>query len=296
MTAPAVAPVAEFGTGLLHTTITADGEGGFVWSRRPGPLAPAPFAPADPELAGRIAAVELPAGVRLVPGAARGEAREYRVAGARSVADHLIRDGVHPCLEPALRGLGAALAALHALPPPAHRPAAPSRGLARLEAWLRGRPLQAWAAQAAAVLRDRIGPDRWARLCAWAARTAGEPAAGPVLCHGAPGLGSVVFDPHTGVAEILVGEDLCVAPRHADLGWVIGELVELSWRLGGDVRAWQGLTDALLEGYGHGTELPWNHLAAVRIALHLHDYTAYVAWDPAECERYAHFLGYLIDL
>src|SRR5690606_35319937 len=219
---------------------------------------------------------------------------EYRVAGAGSLAGHLLRDGVHPRLAPALRGLGAALAALHTLPPPASRPAVPSRGLARLDAWLRGRAPQARAAQAAAVVRERLGPDRWAALYSRAARGVGDDDV--VLAHGAPGQGSVVCASGSGVTEILVGEDLCAAPRHTDLGWVIGELVELSWRLGGDARTWQGLTDALLEGYGRGPGVPWNHLAAVRIALHLHDFTAYVAWDPAECERYAHFLGYLIDL
>ncbi|MEV4293602.1 hypothetical protein [Microbispora rosea] len=293
MTAPARVPVEAFGTALLRTTISVAGQGGFVWTRSPGPLAPAPFSPMTPELAARIAALDVNGVARLAPGESRGESRVYHVAGEESVADHLLRDGVRTDLAPALHGLGAALAALHALTPVVPLPPTTSRGLTRLDDWLRDRAPQAWAAQAGAILRDRLGPARWDRLRDWTARAAGVDT---VLAHGAPGLGSVVFDPASGIAEVLVGEDLCAAPRQTDLGWAMGELVELSWQLGGDPRDWQRLTDALLEGYGHDLDMEWNHLAAVRIALHLHDYTAYVGWNRAECERYAGFLGFLIDL
>ena len=209
MTAPAVPPPRWTSSApgccrpRSRRTARAGSSGSGVPDRSPRRRSP-PRTRSSPR---RIAAVEPAAGVRLVPGAARGEAREYRVAGARSVAGHLLRDGVHPCLEPALRGLGAALAALHALPPPAHRPARRPGGWPGSTPGCGAARSRRWAAQAAAVLRERLGPDRWAALCAWAARAVGEPGRG--AAHGAPGLGSVVFDPTPGVAEILVGEDLC---------------------------------------------------------------------------------------
>ncbi|SNT25051.1 phosphopantothenoylcysteine decarboxylase / phosphopantothenate--cysteine ligase [Streptosporangium subroseum] len=294
MTAAAQVQVDRFGTGLLQTTISAVEGGGFVWTRYPGPLAPAPFSAANPEPDARLAAIGTAGGARLVPGLPRGEARIYHVAGEQSVAGHLLREGLHPDLEPALRGMGCALAALHALTPSYDRPPSTSRGLVRIDDWLKGRALQVRAAQAGAVLRERLGPARWSTLRAWSARAVED--GDVVLAHGAPGLGSLVLDPSSGVAELLIGEDLCATPWYADLGWVIGEIVELTWQLGGEPRLWQRLTDALVDGYGRDLGAEWNHMAAVRIALHLHDYTAYVGWNPSEVERYASFLGFLIDL
>ncbi|MFF4434927.1 hypothetical protein ACFYZ4_37930 [Streptomyces sp. NPDC001513] len=295
----------RFGTGLLRTTVH-----GGLWVREPGPLAPAGFHP----LPAPLPATPRTPGVRLVYGEELpGGARAYRgLSGDESVAGHLLRHGPHPGLRPALHALGRALAALHTapvpvpVPVPAGAPAPPtaSRGWARLDAWLAGRAPEVWAAQAASVLRERLGAERWHRLRDWTAELAADPAL--VVSHGAPGLGSLVADPVSnpvsaavsdpaadGPVELLVGEDVCLAPWYSDVGWAVGELTELAWQLGGDSEAWQGLVDAVEEGYGRPLGPLRPRLAALRIALHLHDYTAYVGWQPETVERFAGFLGYL---
>ncbi|MGW6782119.1 hypothetical protein [Streptomyces sp. NPDC054987] len=285
----------HFGTGLLRTTVH-----GGLWIREPGPLAPAGFHPLPTPLP------ETPPtpGVRLVYGEdLPGGARAYRgLSGDESVAGHLLRHGPHPGLRPALHALGRALAALHTAPVPVPvpsgvpAPSTASRGWARLDAWLAGRAPEVWAAQAASVLRERLGAERWHRLRDWTAELAADPAL--VVSHGAPGLGSLVAAPVSGPAadgpvELLAGEDLCLAPWYSDVGWAVGELTELAWQLSGDSRAWQSLVDAVEEGYGRSLGPLRPRLAALRIALHLHDYTAYVGWQPETVERFAGFLGYL---
>ncbi|MEV7439572.1 hypothetical protein AB0O22_00110 [Streptomyces sp. NPDC091204] len=291
--AVAVAPV-RFGTGLLRTTVH-----GGLWIREPGPLAPAGFHP----LPAALPETPRTPGVRLVYGEELpGGARAYRgLSGDESVAGHLLRHGPHPGLRPALHALGRALAALHTAPVPVSAPAGPpapptaSRGWDRLDAWLAGRAPEVWAAQAASVLRERLGAERWHRLRDWTAELAADQAL--VVSHGAPGLGSLVAnpvsDPAEGPVELLAGEDLCLAPWYSDVGWAVGELTELAWQLGGDGAAWQRLVDGVEEGYGRPLGPLRPRLAALRIALHLHDYTAYVGWQPETVERFAGFLGYL---
>ncbi|MEU9158856.1 hypothetical protein AB0D29_01015 [Streptomyces sp. NPDC048424] len=279
----------RFGTGLLRTTVH-----GGLWVREPGPLAPAGFHP----LPATLPETPRTPGVRLVYGEQLpGGARAYRgLSGDESVAGHLLRHGPHPGLRPALHALGRALAALHTAPLPvatgAPAPPTASRGWARLDAWLAGRAPEVWAAQAASVLRERLGAERWHRLRDWTAELAADPAL--VVSHGAPGLGSLVADPGgEGPVELLAGEDVCLAPWYSDVGWAVGELTELAWQLGGDSEAWQRLVDAVEEGYGRPLGPLRPRLAALRIALHLHDYTAYVGWQPETVERFAGFLGYL---
>ncbi|MFE2876798.1 hypothetical protein ACFXG6_35570 [Streptomyces roseus] len=284
----AVGPAVSFGTGLLRTTVR-----GGLWVREPGPLAPAGFHP----LAAALPETPPTPGVRLVYGEELpGGARAYRgLSGDESVAGHLLRHGPHPGLYPALHALGRALAALHTAPVPAaaRAPRTGSRGRDRLDAWLAGRAPQVWAAQAASVLRERLGAERWHRLRDWSAELAADPAV--VVSHGAPGLGSLIAEPDggEGPVELLTGEDVCLAPWYSDVGWAVGELTELAWQLGGDSAAWQRLVDAVEEGYGRPLGPLRPRVSALRIALHLHDYTAYVGWQPETVERFAGFLGYL---
>ncbi|MFC9635106.1 hypothetical protein ACFTY8_39130 [Streptomyces mirabilis] len=87
-----------------------------------------------------------------------------------------------------------------------------------------------------------------------------------------------------------------MAPWPTDLGWLVGELIELSWTYGGDPHDWQAFLTSLYSGHGNDLGAQWNRAAALRIALHLHDFSAYVAWQPHEVRRYAGFLRFLIDL
>jgi hypothetical protein len=287
----AAVPVRELGTGLLRTTVSAGPDGTFVWRREPGPLAPQPFVPTHPGLDGAVTATGRPGAARWVPGVPDGAARTYRVRGDRAVAGLLLRDGPAADLVPALAGLGRALRDLHAVEPPADAPLVRTpRAVVRMRAWLDGRAAVPRAAYAESLLRGRLGAARLDALRALTDRMVGDP--DTVLCHGAPGLGSLV--PASGGADALIGEDLCRAPWYVDVGWALGELVELRWYLGGDAGAWAALLDALLAGYGRDLGDAWRELAAFRVLLHVHDYTAYVGWDATVFDRYTGFAAYLL--
>ncbi|MGI5119812.1 hypothetical protein ACQEU5_09820 [Marinactinospora thermotolerans] len=286
-------PRLVFGTGLLRTSISPAGAG-FLWRRSPGPLADSAFTPIDPVLRSLVEAATAGNSVAVSVGRAEGPSRSYRTEGVESLAGRLLRAGPDTDLVPLFRGVGHALRAVHSVTPPADHPLPRiPRGMARLDTWLSRRPVHGFAGEAAALVHDRIGAERWSRLCAWNEQALHDP--DRVVAHGAPSLGALV----PGVsapAVLLSGEDLCLAPWTFDLGWVTGELIEIKWQIGGAAPAWQALLDALYEGYGRTPESAWNRLAALRLALHLHDFTAYVGGTPPEVQRYADFLGFLIDL
>ncbi len=291
----------EFGTGLLHTRVRRGPDGtGWVWVRRPGPNAPSPFAELVTPPAGDTDDTRraLDSRARLLDGVpADGEpgARSYRVAEAESVAGRLLREGPDPDLVPALRATGALLRVLHGRPRETCPPG-PARPVLRMRAWFAGRAPRVAAVRAGELLRSRIGNVRWTRLATWAA--AAEPTAGggPALAlHGAPGLGSVVVDRETGEATLLGGEDAGIGPWRHDVGWMLGELVEMRWCAGGDHDRWAALAAAVVEGYGTDPGPGSHRWVALRVALHLHDFSAYVGWHPDELERYAPFLAALVD-
>ncbi|GAA0617559.1 flavoprotein [Streptomyces crystallinus] len=284
----------EFGTGLLRTSIHPLPSGGTRWRRSPGPLAPVPFAQVDAPLRAALAAAGDLDGARLVPGEVDGPARVYDVRGAVSAAHLLLNQGPGAELRAPLRDLGRLLRSVHDLDPPPDLPARPARGLARLGDWLAGRAASPRAACVQGQVRRSLGEERWHQVTAWYRRTAEDPAV--VLAHGAAGLGAFAVDQASGRSDLLVGEDVCAAPWYLDLGWVVGELVELQWQLGGDREAWQALTDALFEGYGRTLGQRWKPMAALRILLHVHDIAAYVDDFDRGFDHYCDFLRFLVDL
>ncbi|MDF6019132.1 hypothetical protein [Streptomyces sp. JH34] len=284
-----------YGTDLLRTSVRpVPRDRGWEWTRTTGPLAPVAFQPLT-GLGDRLAAVGREGSVRLAVGRTEGPGRVYAVGGQESVANRLLSDGPLPVLHKPLHGLGLALAGLHADgPPPGTEPLGPPRGLVRLDTWLSGRAPVARAAYVGAQLQRRLGPERWARVTGWCRDVTED--TDVTLVHGAPGIGSLVVESDTGQASLLSGEDLAVAPWYFDLGWVLGELVELRWQLGGDRQGWQVLLEALFEGYGRDAGEEWNRMAVLRILLHVHDIAAYVGWHTAGFDHYTTFLIFLIDL
>ncbi|MFK8846537.1 hypothetical protein [Streptomyces sp. Ac-502] len=278
-----------YGTGLLRTAIRPRPDGGWLWSREPGPQAPHAFTTVPPALAALIRGLGHGGPYHLVPGREEGTKRHYQVTGNESLAIRLLRDGPTAQAEAALRGVGTLLGRLHGLTPHSSVPPRRPAGLGRLTRWLSD---EAEGGPARKLLRTSLGELRWGILDAWCSEVAADTRG--VLSHGSPSLGATVMCA-TG-AELLTGEDLCLAPWYVDLGWVAGELVELAWRQGGTHSRWQALLTALYAGYGCDLGTRWNRAAALRSALHLHDFSAYVAWHPQEVQRYAGFLTFLIDL
>ncbi|MFI1254195.1 flavoprotein [Streptomyces netropsis] len=287
-------PDTGFGTGLLRTSVHDLPTGGRRWRREPGPLAPVPFQPAGDEVDRLLRGIGDIGDARMATGTADGPARLYDVRGDVSVAHLLLNREPGAELEKPLHDLGRLLRAVHGLKPPAGLPTGPSRGLTRLGDWLAGRAAAPRAACAQGQLRRSLGEARWTQVLAWHHRTVTDP--DTTLGHGAAGLGSLVVDPVSGGVELLVGEDVCVAPWYVDLGWVVGELVELQWQVGGDKGGWQSLTDALFEGYGRDLGPEWNRIAALRILLHVHDIAAYLDDFDRGFDHYCDFLRFLIDL
>ncbi|WP_431999388.1 hypothetical protein [Streptomyces sioyaensis] len=293
----AAVKVVTFGTGLLRTTVSPADDGGSVWRRVCGPRCPQPFSSVSSHLRRELASLGESPGTRLLIGEELVDgSRVYRPGRDRSVAHQfLFAEPEALALESVFRGYGALLAAVHQLPCPGdvRRPA---RGLVRLRHWLAGDAPLPDAAEAAEVVSARLGQDRWTVLREWCEQALDPP--DPVLAHGAPGLGSLVLDPGSSTAGLLTGEDVCRAPWQFDIGWVLGELIEFRWRLpsgAGDGPAWQRLADALFEGYGCDLGKAWNRWAALRIALHQHDFAAYVGVHRRELNLYAGLLGRLIE-
>lgn len=279
----------SFRTGLLQTRVEQTGPGRYLWTREPGSLAPEPFQSALPA---QVLDTVHPV---LRPGVPDGPARRYAVGGSTSAATRLLREGDVASLTGVLAQVGAALAALHAHPatrPPSGAVEAVPRGLRRFDRWVQRRAGTPAAACALEVVERELGTVRWGRLAQWRADLAARDV---VLSHGAPGLGSVVLA-DDGRVELLTGEDLCLAPQTFDTGWLLGELVELRLARGGDLTDWNDLTTALTSSSDEDLGPGWNLPAAFRILLHLHDYTAYVAWDEALIAHYARFVGFLLDL
>lgn len=283
--------VDAFGTGLLETTVRRARDGGFTWTRQPGPLAPSGFTRVPPVVERQAGEATAPA--RLCVGGSDPHRRDYAVAGRHSMATLLIEHGPDGDAAALLHGLGAALRRLHEAAPPAVDGAAPPT-VARLDRWLDGRAAVPAAAAAGQLLRTTVDEPMWEVLRSWTAELVG--CRDGVRVHGAPGLAALVPDRDRRTAALLTGEDLGTGPRELDLGFVLGELIEMRWRCGGDGGAWQALVDALGEGYGAELGPRVHRVAALRVALHLHDYTAYVRWDAEEIKRYGSFLGFLTTL
>ncbi|MFE3460994.1 hypothetical protein ACFXKD_25915 [Nocardiopsis aegyptia] len=290
---PLSTPV-EFGTGLLRTRVVTVSETEFTWTRAVGELAPDGFAAPAATARALLGTVPAAGGVRLLPGHGEGDSRRYTVPGRESLANRLLREGPGDRVAEAVHGVGAALRALHAAVPDRHTSLGRPRGVARLGRWLEDATGVGYADEARDLLTGRLGPRRWRLLDTWRAEHWEH--AERVPSHGAPTFGAVVEGPEGTDAVLLTGEDLCSAPWTFDLGWVLGELVELRWQLGGSAARWQELVDALIGGYGRDPGDGWHRLAALRVALHLHDFTAYVGGTPAGVLSYADFLGFLIDL
>ncbi|MFI8948944.1 hypothetical protein ACIGO6_20800 [Streptomyces sp. NPDC053750] len=290
--------VRRYGTGLLSTEVYADGTGGYLWRRAPGPSARTPFTPVPAGLAAAIGALSQDGPGCCVLGREENRTRVYRVGGEASVAERALREGPGRGLGETLYAVGALLGRFHALPE--HHAAdsglpVGSAGMHRLTSWWSGRTTNGRSATAAELLRAELGADNWRLAQRWLAGALADTRS-MVVSHGAPTLGSVIHTGPDDEVHLLTGENLCLAPWYADLGWLVGELVELAWHHGDDHAQWQAALDALFEGYGRDLGAHWNRAAAVRIALHLHDYSAYVALNPLEIRRYASFLSHLITL
>jgi hypothetical protein len=300
--------VDSFATGYQRTAVHRLGDGTFLWVRSAGADRPVPLVGPGPPARQRLAALRS-AGVRVVlPEEAPG-ALLYAAHGADSAAKLLWAD-LPPArrdrLTTALHDTGRLLRTLHDAPDTGAAPGeATGRtgppGPARLAAWMDTGTGPRAAAQLHGVLRARFGPRRWDAVRSWCAELA-EPAPGDVLLHGAPSTGSLVVGDQLDEAAdsvLLTGEDLAPGPAAFDLGWLLGEFLELRMtaaRKGARARPLlTELPTALLDGYGSaGDPVATGRAAVLRIVTHAHDFAAYMGWHP-ELGLYADALPAYVD-
>ncbi|MFH9694754.1 hypothetical protein [Streptomyces globisporus] len=233
-------PVAEYGTGLQVTRVHrgADGDlggaGDFLWwlgpgPRRGGPLrVPARSAALVPDLGSAEGAA------LLATGTPYGDGLLHRAAGSASAAAWLRdpRPQAGRLVAHSLAAAARALRTLHGVPLPSGPQPLPPPGVRRLREWAAGTaPLAPAAARLRRRAREMWGEGRTERLLGWADEAVRASGAGaPVVpLHGWASTGSLVPPGSRGRVVLLTGEDLGAGRRELDLGWMLGDLVELAW-------------------------------------------------------------------
>jgi hypothetical protein len=275
--------IASFGTGLLRTTITATRDGDYRWHRRDGPKA-SPTRLPGAETLSLIAGLDHGVLRCDTPRASAG-AYTHTATGFRSAAMSLLQPSDPPVelLDRAAADLGPVLRRLHGLRFGTPLPAEPP-GVRRLRRWLEGKSPDANAARLYELMLDRCGHARLTVLHDWLEEVSTP--TGPT--HGALGLGSLILPDKGEQVVLFTGADLASGTPALDLGWLVGELAELATFAGSDIAPLCGrLAHTVLDGYGIGSPAACDAIsraAVLRIALHLHDYAAYVGWHPQVAE------------
>nr|WP_202521662.1 hypothetical protein [Streptomyces sp. SID5614] len=329
-------PVAEYGTGLqitrVHRAPDAElgGTGDFLWWHGPGPLrvgsyrVPARSAALVPDL-GPVATAAL-----LAIGTPHGDGLLHRAAGSASAAAWLRdpRPQAGRLVAHSLAAAARALRALHGVPlPPGPQPLPPP-GVRRLREWAAGTgPLAPAAARLRRRAREVWGEGRTELLLGWAdeaVRPSG-PGAPVVPLHGWASTGSLVPPRSRGRVALLTGEDLGAGRRELDLGWMLGDLVELAWssplHRAAESAGLLSVTDlqrVFLGAYEadgsdtHGSEgggrergdhepsgpvydpVAVGRCAVLRVVTHMRDFATYCEWSD-ELLDYLAFTAELID-
>ncbi|WP_329202939.1 MULTISPECIES: hypothetical protein [unclassified Streptomyces] len=308
MTEPVL--VDMFATGFQRTTIHRIGDGTFLWTRGAGLDRPTPLTAPSAAARSHLASLARPGLLTLSLPTVSGDVLRYAVPGSTTAAKVLWSepsqaDSVR--LAEAFRSVGKVLRLLHSYPAPPGSATGGPVGPARLAAWMDGGHGPRAAARMHRLLRDGVGPTRWAAVRDWC-RDLALPGPDATLLHGAPSTGSLVLpaeparpsadeegltdggaSPPTAGA-LLTGEELALGPSGFDLGWMLGELLELRMTAVHRVVPRPILSElpkALLAGYGVPVDpVVAGRAATLRMLTHAHDFASYVGWHP-ELELYA---------
>ncbi|MFF0745203.1 hypothetical protein ACFYVL_32870 [Streptomyces sp. NPDC004111] len=289
-------PVAEYVTGLQVTRVLRAPDGdGFLWWQRPGSGRPAPLAAPAAHLVPHLPP-ESGAALLVTPERI-GDGLLHRTAGALSVAAWLrdFRPGARQLAAHALASAGRALRELHRVTPPGDASLGVPPGVRRMRAWaygdgeLRRRTLASWGAARCELLLgwadDLVGPDT------------GESPASPSppygLVHGWASAGALIPPLSRGRTALLTGEDLAAGRPELDLGWLLGELAELTWAA--PAYDCTELLRVPLAAYGPGPDpVRVGRAAVLRIVTHMQDFATFQGWHD-ELLDYIAFTAELID-
>ncbi|MFE1286405.1 hypothetical protein [Streptomyces sp. NPDC058751] len=288
--------VAEYGTGLQTTRVHRAQDGGFLWWQRPGAQHTGPLTAPAAHLVPYLPA-ETGAALLAVPEQV-GDGLLHRAAGAASAAAWLrdFRPQARGLVAHSLASAARALRVLHRVPVPDDVPLGTPPGLTRLRDWAYG----------TSELKDRTlavwGEERMARLLGWTtdlgptsdAAGTGRPRS---LVHGWASVGALIPPLSRGRAALLTGEDLAAGRPELDLGWALGDLVELAWaaRAVASPHDCTDLRRVLLDAYGPGPDpVLVGRSAVLRVVTHMQDFATYRGWDD-ELLDYIALTAELID-
>jgi hypothetical protein len=286
--------VVEHRTGLQSTRVLRAPDGrGFYWWQRPGTPGAGPLTAPAAHLVPRLGP-ETGAALLVTPRRA-GDSLVHRTDGAASAAAWLrdFRPRARGLVGHALASAGRALRALHRVPPgDGVRLGAPP-GIVRLRAWAGGRSASSSRARAS------WGAARTERLLGWAddLTVPGGPGAasrdGYGLVHGWASVGALVPPLSRGRVALLTGEDLGLGRPELDLGWLLGDLAELTWAA--PPYDCTDLLGAAPAAYGPGLDpVRLGRAAVLRVVTHLQDFATFQGWHD-ELLDYIAFTAELID-
>ena len=98
---------------------------------------------------------------------------------------------------------------------------------------------------------------------------------------------------------VLIGEDLACGSPLFDLGWILGEIVELRANTGRTSRAADTvcrlMARALFDGYGASPGPAVRRVATLRSLAHIVDYTSFAGWHNRVVDDHLALLVHLID-
>ncbi|WP_320776121.1 hypothetical protein [Streptomyces sp. CRN 30] len=281
------APVRAFGTDAVRTEVFATDGGRVRWRRT--------FAAGSAVLraVGAVpASVHLPhAAVQFVLPRWEGRTAEYPVRGTRLLLDSPEGRAT------VFRDLGRGLRSLHALPCDPALPRGPL-GPARLAEWLRSGHGPGLSGLYRGQLRSALGKRRLSRLSQWCAALS-EVNEDSVVLHGSVGMGTTVLAADHR-PQLLTGEGLCLGDRWFDLGWLLGELMEVRLVLAGQgrpevaadlgVSAWE-----LVAGYGIPPDHRVGRVSALRMLSHGLDISSFAAHLVPQLRSHTRLLADVVD-
>ncbi|HEX2902811.1 MAG TPA: hypothetical protein VHO01_05075 [Jatrophihabitans sp.] len=291
-----------FGTGYQQTTVTAEPEGGFRFSRAPGINNTEGFRTPPDGLPQRLQRLHTDPVRFIAPVDSSRELTVWHTAGDVSFATLVRAEPQSEFVRAGIQQLAAALRAFHQAPQLTSLDATvepPS--LHRFSGWLRTgdgtRASRPWRVQ----LRSELGRRRWDQLQA-ATRALAPAARSQYPVHGWMSLGSVVAGvgpSSTGrQLDVLTGTDLGWAPPELDIAWVLGELAEFAHRavhFGYDPTPFEHLESLFSVAYGDGVDAGLVSAGkAVRVAIHSCDFANFVGWHE-DLDVYPAIIAALLD-
>lgn len=275
---PAPETLRETETGYLRTRLVRQGDQ-LDLVRSPGPLR-AQVDPLPAATVTRLARLRVDGVIWVVPEDVGDDGHRYPVPGTASAAALALAGIPAAGLARMLAPVGTALAAVHSVEPVEPLPL--PNGLRRLHAWLTDGSGPGEAEQLHTCLADV--PALAQAVTSWSQQLA-ESTAGCTTGLGAPGMATAYPVPDGSATHLLLTEELALARPEWDLGWLLGERLELvnhpELTPTPVTLADDPVARAVIDAYPGPLDTEMlRRTCLLRWVIHLHDYASYVGWAP----------------